>query len=89
MILVLEKSLIFSQIILCDPCMYIVLYVFAAVHIMLLPSQSLLLNSYSLLKFVYVTKQLRHSIVVHPSWICPSVKTIIKSWEGSREDKDQ
>ena len=52
--------------------MYIVLYVFAAVHIMLLPSQKPS-SSYSLLKFVNVTEQLYHSIVVHPSWICPSV----------------
>ena len=55
--------------------MYIVLYVFVAVHIMLLPSQKPS-SSYSLLKFVYVTKQLRHSIVVHTSWICPCINYI-------------
>ena len=46
------------------------MYVFSAVHIMLLPSQkpssSLPSSSYSLLKCVYVTSQLRHSFVVHP-----------------------
>ena len=41
--------------------MYIVLYVFAAVHIMLLPSQKPS-SSYSLLKFVYVTEQYCYTI---------------------------
>ena len=40
-------------------------YVLSAVHIMLLPSQKPS-SSYSLSKFVYVTSQLRHSLVVHP-----------------------
>ena len=44
---------------------FIIWYVFSAVHIMLLPSRKPS-SSYSLLKFVYVTSQLRHSIVVHP-----------------------
>lgn len=35
----------------------------STVHIMLLPGQKP--SSYPLLKFVYVTSQLRHSIVVH------------------------
>ena len=38
--------------------------VFSAVHIMLLPSQKPSL--YLLLKFVYITSGLRHSLVVHP-----------------------
>ena len=37
----------------------------SAVHIMLLPGRKPS-SSYSLLKFVYVTSQLRHSLVVHP-----------------------
>ena len=41
--------------------MYIVLYVFAAVHIMLLPSQKPS-SSYSLLKFVYVSEQYCYTI---------------------------
>ena len=44
---------------------FIIWYVFSAVHIMLLPSRKPS-SSYSLLKFVYVTSQLRHSLVVHP-----------------------
>ena len=40
-------------------------YVFSAVHIILLPSQKPP-SSYSLLKFVYVTSRLRHSLVGHP-----------------------
>ena len=36
----------------------------STVHIMLLPGQKLS-SSYPLLKFVYVTSQLRHSIVGH------------------------
>ena len=40
-------------------------YVFSAVHIMLLPSQKPSYY-YSILKFVYVTSQLRHPLVVHP-----------------------
>ena len=57
---------------------FIIWYVFSAVHIMLLPSRKPS-SSYSLLKFVYVTSQLRHSLVVHsllrkildPPLICP------------------
>ena len=41
------------------------MYVFSAVHIMLLLSQKPS-SSYSLLICVYVTSQLRHSFVVHP-----------------------
>ena len=37
---------------------------FSAVHIMLLPSQKPS-SSYSLLTFIYVTSQLRHSLAVH------------------------
>ena len=44
---------------------FIIWYVFSAVHIMLLPSRKPS-SSYSLLKFVYVTSQLRHSLVVQP-----------------------
>ena len=44
---------------------FIIWHVFSAVHIMLLPSRKPC-SSYSLLKFVYVTSQLRHSLVVHP-----------------------
>ena len=44
---------------------YADMYVFSAVHIMLLLSQKPS-SSYSLLKCVYVTSQLRHSFVVHP-----------------------
>ena len=44
---------------------FIIWYVFSAVHIMLLPSRKPS-SSYSLLKFVFVTSQLRHSLVVHP-----------------------
>ena len=44
---------------------FIIWYVFSAVHIMLLPSRKPS-SSYLLLKFVYVTSQLRHSLVVHP-----------------------
>ena len=44
---------------------FIIWYVFSAVHIMLLPSRKPS-SSYSLLKFVYVTSQLRHSLVMHP-----------------------
>ena len=40
-------------------------YVFSAVQIMLLPCQKPS-SSYSLLKYVYVTSQLRHPLVVHP-----------------------
>ena len=40
-------------------------YVFSAVHIILLPSQKPP-SSYSLLKFVYVTSRLRHSLAGHP-----------------------
>ena len=40
-------------------------YVFSAVHIILLPSQKPP-SSHSLLKFVYVTSRLRHSLVGHP-----------------------
>ena len=43
---------------------FIIWYVFSAVHIMLLPSRKPSYY-YSLLKFVYVTSQLRHSLVVH------------------------
>ena len=43
----------------------IVRYVFSAVQIMLLPSQKPS-SSYSLLKFLYVTSQLRHFLEVHP-----------------------
>ena len=39
-------------------------YVFSAVHIILLPSQKPP-SSYSLLKFVYVTSRLRHSLVLY------------------------
>ena len=45
-------------------CRY-VRYVFSAVHIMLLPRQKPS-PLYSLLRFGYVTSQLRHSLVVHP-----------------------
>ena len=44
---------------------FIIWYVFSAVHIMLLPSRKPS-SSYSPLKFVYVTSQLRHSLEVHP-----------------------
>ena len=53
-----------TRLLFCKICRY-VLYVFSAVHIMLLPSQKPS-PSYSLLKFVYVTSQSRHSLVVHP-----------------------
>lgn len=52
-------------------------YVFSEVHIMWLPCQKP--SSYSLLKFVYATCQLRHSLLVYPrekSWIrlcCPQL----------------
>ena len=56
---------------------FIIWYVFSAVHIMLLPSRKPS-SSYSLLKFVYVTSQLRHSLVVHP----PPMKN---PWSASEE----
>ena len=43
---------------------YIILYVFSAVHIMLLPSQRSSSSS-SFLKCAYVTGQLHHSLVMH------------------------
>ena len=47
----------------------------STVHIMLLPGQKP--SSYPLLKFVYVTSQLRHSIVVHHHHLCASA---LMSW---------
>ena len=52
------------QLVFCKICRY-VWYVFSAVHNMLLPSQKPS-PLYSLLKFVHVTSQIRHSLVIHP-----------------------
>ena len=52
------------QLVFCKKICCIVWYVFSAVHIMLLPSQKP--SSFSLLKFVDLTSQLCHSLVVHP-----------------------
>ena len=73
MILVLEKSLIFPPKFCVNHVYRFINYVFAAVHIMLLPNQKPS-SSYSLLNFVCVTiKQLCHSTIVHTSWICPCI----------------
>ena len=54
-------------------------YVFSAVHIILLPSQKPP-SSYSLLKFVYVTSRLRHSLVGHPHPPPPAPPRKILNW---------
>ena len=67
---------------------FIIWYVFSAVHIMLLPSRKPS-SSYSLLKFVYVTSQLRHSLVVHPllrKILDPPLLSIKKTVENRRNN---